>query len=618
MKILILWGFFMSNNITERIQSLNQKFIKDFEQIQTEYKNKVINYLKKIVSIYVSKYPKTQPKYNWYFVNEITGKAIPYKTNQYHPLTIALRKTNKGQPINLNYNLGGFDVGYNFNFIPKVSLELSLVNFNILNNILLQAFSMLTLKTTPQEVILSNKQKYNVNAIRIYLIYPQINYFYPNLTHRNAFRNDLIFLFPHKIPLQSFFRFPQKFKMSWGVVANYLDNNLPNAQRLDILKKLYYFSYNLTFTKIHIINNIPIPDYELFKDVKSLSYLPKPYQIKQKIYTYLYQAEQKIKKLIIEYEKELSKMFLGFDFLKGEEAIKKIYKVFYEGLRQFLINVEKLKQRSIIELNKNLLNLLNSEVYDWWKGILEDVNENIKDYFKNYQKNYPIRITQVIKIPENYRNIDRALEDETKKFLESIDVKFATKYVLDKVVFDLNSSNVNFYKNLTQLQKFITYLSTNIFGSLALRTNLMRIVLNKEIFDGQKLANKLKSRVFRKYWSYKYEDIPNVVKKHLFSKLKNLKLFTETIGYKYERRFINDIIDFLFNPQRAVPYIMSYYRQYVYPKYGILKPSDAVLQRPLKTQKELLEYLKKQKLDLYGIRNLLKLSPIIYKVVVYG
>jgi hypothetical protein len=608
----------MSNNIAQKIQSLNQKFIKNFEQIQTEYKNKVINYLKKIVSIYVSNYPKAQSKYTWYFINETTGKAIPYKTNQYHPLTVALKKTNKGQPINFSYKLGGFDVGYSFEFIPKVSLELSLVNFNILNNILLQTFSMLALKTTPQEIILPNNQKYNVNAIRIYIVYPQIDYFYPNLTFRNAFKNDLIFLFPHKIPLQTFFRFPQKFKISWGIISNYLDNNLPKAQRFDILKKLYKFSYNLTPTNVHIINNIPIPDYELFRDVKSLSYLPKPFKIKQKIYTYLYQAEQKIKKLIVEYEKELSKILLGFDFLKGEETVKKLYKVFYEGLQQFLINVNKLRQKSIIELNQNLLNLLNSEVYGWWKGILKNVNKEIKGYFENYQKNYPIKITQVIKIPENYRNIDRALENETKRVLESLDTRFAVRYELNNVYLDLNTSNVNFYQNLTQLQKFITYLSVNIFGSLTLRTNLMRIVLSKEVFDGKKLANKLKSKVFKKYWSYKYEDVLNITKKHLFSKLKNLKLFAETIGYKYERRFINDIIDFLFNPERAKPYIMSYYRQYVFPKYGILKPSPIILQRPFKAQKELLDYLKKQNLDLYGIRNLLKLSPIIYRVVVYG
>ncbi len=608
----------MSNKIVEKIQALNQKFIKDFEQIQTEYKNKVVNYLKKIISIYVSNYPKAQSKYTWYFINEITGKAIPYKTNQYHPLTVALRKTNKGQPINLSYNLGGFDVGYNFNFIPKVSLELSLVNFSILNNILLQTFSMLALKTTPQEIILPNNQKYNVNAIRIYIVYPQIEYFYPNLTHRNAFRNDLVFLFPHKIPIQTFFKFPQKFKMSWGIIANYLDNNLPQNQRLEILKKLYRFSYNITSTKIHIINNIPIPDYELFKDVKSLSYLPKPYKIKQKIYIYLNQAEQKIKKLITEYEQELSKILLGFDFLKGEEVVKKLYKVFYEGLQQFLINVNKLRQKSIIELNQNLLDLLNSEVYGWWRGILKNVNKEIKGYFENYQKNYPIKITQVIKIPENYRNVDRALEKETKKALEGLDTRFATKYVLDKVVFDLNTSNVNFYKNLTELQKFITYLSTNIFGSLALRVNLTRIVLSKEVFNGEKLANKLKSRVFKKYWNYKYEDILNITKKHLFSKLKNLKLFAETIGYKYERRFINDIIDFLFNPQRAIPHIRKYYQEYVFPKYKISKPSPIVLQRPFIAQRQLLEYLENQNLNLYGVRNLLKLSPIIYRVVVYG
>jgi hypothetical protein len=609
----------MSNSIINKIQSLNKKFIKDFEKIQTEYKNKVINYLKRIVSIYVSNYPKAQSKYTWYLINETTDKAVPYKTNQFHPLTIALRKTNRGNPINFTYNIGGFDVGYNFSFIPKVSLELSLVNFNILNNIILQTFSMIALKTTQQEVIFPNKEKYNVNAIRIYIVYPQINNFYPNLTHRNAFRNDLIFLFPHKIPLQALFRFPQKYKINWSIVVNYLNDTLPKNQRLDVLKKLYYFTYKITPTKVHIINNIPIPDYDLFRDVKNLSYLPKPYQIKQKIYAYLNQAEEKIKKLVLEYEKQLSKILLGFDYLKGEETIKKLYKEFYEALQKFLINVEKLKQKSIIELNENLLKFLYSEVYRWWYKIVGNINKEIKSYFENYQKNYPIKITQVIKIPEHFKNIERALEGDLKKTLESLDIRFSTKYVLDNVVFDLNTSKVNFYKNLTQLQKFITYLSANVFGSLALRTNLMRIVLNKELFDGKKLVNKLKSRNFQKYWSYKYEDILNITKKHLFPKLKFLKLFAEVIGYKYERRFVSDIIDFLFNPQRAIPYIHDYYRRYVFPKLQRkVKPSALILHRPFAAQKILLDYLKDKKLNIYGIRNLFKLSPIIYKVVVYG
>ena len=609
----------MSNSIINRIQILNEKFIKDFEKIQTEYKNKVINYLKRIVSIYVSNYPKAQSKYTWYFINETTEKAVPYKTNQFHPLTIALRKTNRGNPINFTYNIAGFNVGYNFSFIPKVSLELSLVNFNILNNIILQTFSMIALKTTQQEIIFPNKEKHSVNAIRIYIFYPQINNFYPNLTHENAFRNDLIFLFPHKIPLQVFFRFPQKFKMNWSIVVNYLNDTLPKKPRLDVLKKLYYFTYRITPTKVHIVNDIPIPDYDLFSDVKNLSYLPKPYQIKQKIYAYLNQAEEKIKKLVIEYEKQLSKILLGFDYLKKEETITKLYKEFYEALQKFLINVEKIKQKSIIELNENLLKFLDSEVYKWWYEIVGNINEEIKSYFENYQKNYRIKITQVIKIPEHYKNIERALEGDLRKTLESLDIRFSTKYVLDNVVFDLNTSKVNFYKNLTQLQKFITYLSANVFGSLALRTNLMRIVLSKELFDGKKLANKLKSRNFKKYWSYKYEDILNITKKHFFPKLKFLKLFAEVIGYKYERRFVSDIIDFLFNPQRAKPYIEDYYRRYVFRKLGKqVKPSSLILLRPFVAQGILMSYLRNKRLNLYGIRNLFKLSPIIYKVYVYG